>query len=161
MAYRVENTLEFEDAKLLFKNFSGRETKYNREGDRNFSVVIPDADVANQLAQDGWYVRQLRSRNPDEPGEYVLSVKVSYKGRPPRVVLIAHGRQTILDEQSINVMDYADIASVDLVVTPYNWSANGKTGVKAYLRSMYVTLAEDKFAAKYADMEFADDVPIY
>lgn len=161
MSYRVENVLEFENAKILFKNFSGKEKKFNREGDRNFTVIIPDEEMAIRLKNDGWNVRQLRSRDEDEPGDYAMRVTVSYKGRPPRVVLIAHGKQTVLDEQSINVMDYADIERVDLVVNPYNWEANGKVGVKAYLRSMYVTLAEDKFAAKYADMEFSDDVPLY
>lgn len=161
MSYRVESVLEFEDAKIIFKNFSGKEKKFNREGDRNFTVIIPDEEMAIRLKNDGWNVRQLRSRSEDEPGDYALQVTVSYKGRPPRVVLIAHGKQTVLDEQSINVMDYADIERVDLVVNPYNWEANGKVGVKAYLRSMYVTLVEDKFAAKYADMEFSDDVPLY
>lgn len=156
----AEKTLNIENAHIMFKNFSGKGSQFNREGDRNFCVRIDDADLARSLRNEGWNVKQLRPRDEDEEGTYYLQVKVSFKVSPPRVYMIAGKKKTLLDEEAINSLDYAEIQSADVIITPYNWEINGKKGVKAYLKIAYITIEQDAFAAKYAEEEGPEeDIP--
>lgn len=145
-------TFMIEDADLIFKNFAGNEDKYNRAGDRNFGVILP-ADVAAQMEKDGWNVRYLQPREEDDTPTPYVQVAVSFKNRPPRVVMITSTGRTPLTEDMVETLDYADIRMVDLIARGYDWEVNGKSGTKAYLQSMFVTIEEDALEQKYAEME--------
>jgi hypothetical protein len=58
-----------------------------------------------------------------------------------------------LDENSIETLDWAEIEKADLIVTPYAWTVGAKSGIKAYLKSLYVTVVEDELELKYARTE--------
>ena len=154
----ADNTIMFEGATLVFRNFAGKEGQYNREGDRNFSVIIPDETLAQTLLADGWNVKHLNPREEgDEPTPY-LQVAVNYKNRPPRIVMISSVARTNVSEEMVEVLDYAEIENADLIINPYDWEVNGKSGKKAYLKSLYVTIAEDALERKYAVVEASEDI---
>ena len=144
--------LNFENAKLIFKNFRGEKTQYNRAGNKNFCVVIEDPNDAETLRAHGWNVKQLVNREDEEDVLYYLPVAVSYEPYPPRVELIGRKR-VLLDDESTSTLDQVDIKSVDLVVRPYTWEVNGKEGIKAYVKTMYVVINEDPYAAKYEHLD--------
>lgn len=143
-----DNTVLLEDVRIIFRNFAGREGMYNREGDRNFAVLLP-RDVAESMVRDGWNVKLLKAREEGEEDQPYLSVSVSFKGRPPTIKMLTSRGSTDLDEDFVSVLDDVDIAQVDLIIRPYDWAVNGNTGRKAYLQSLYVTIIEDQLALKY------------
>lgn len=145
------NNIVIENAQIRFRNFSGKPGKYNAEGRRNFCVLLDD-DIVGPLKADGWNVKYLNPRDEGDLPQAYLQVAVSYDNIPPKIYLITSTGKTLLDEDSINILDWAEIENVDLIIRPYIWEVNDKSGVKAYCKSMYVTIVQDEFDKKYSDV---------
>lgn len=142
------NNITIENVRIGFRNFSGKEGKFNPKGDRNF-VIFLDENIAKELNNEGWNIRWLKPRNEDEEAQAILQVKVMYGKVPPTVLLIGSKGKTLLAEDNINILDWAEFQNVDVILRPYQWEVRGNTGVKAYLKKMYVTLVEDELEKKY------------
>ena len=145
--------LQIDGARIVYRNFSGIGSKFNREGDRNFSVVIPDQEMANTLIEEGWNVKIRAPREENEEPFIHLPVKIKFNDRGPNVYLQSGNSRVKLDEESISCLDNVDIINVDLDIRPYDWEVSGKTGRTAYLQSICVTQKIDRFAAKYSEDE--------
>lgn len=150
-----KDTVVLEDVQLRFRNFAGRPGMYNDEGDRNFAVLLP-THIADELARDGWNVKLLKAREEGEEDQPYLSVRVFFGNYPPTIKMITDRGTTLLDEESVEVLDWVDIKQVDLIIRPHNWSFGGKTGVKAYLKDLYITIIENPLEVKYSDIATVD-----
>ena len=157
------NNVLLKDSQLIFRNFSGREDQYNRQGNRNFCILLDD-DIAHEMLEDGWNVKQLKPREEGEEGSYYILAAVGYKALPPRIVLISSEGRTNLGEGEIDMLDWAELEKVDIILRPYDWEITNKDGItrgrKAYVKTMYAILAEDPLEREYGDLPPVDVEPI-
>lgn len=144
--------LMIDDARIIFRNFAGEGSMYNREGDRNFALVIPTEEQADALVAEGWNVKV---KDPVEEGDTPrmhLPVKVKFNDRGPKIILNSGGKPVELTEATVSCLDKLDIASVNMDIRPFDWGPiNGKCGRSAYLQALEVFQNIDRFSAKYAE----------
>lgn len=145
LTFAPRGILQIDEARIVYRNFTGEGSKFNREGDRNFAVVIDSQEIANRLVEEGWNVKIKPARNEDEEPFIILPVKLKFNDKGPNVYLQSGRNQVKLNEDEIACIDNIDILSVDLDIRPYDWEVNGKTGRTAYLQSMRVTQEVDRF----------------
>ena len=148
----MANNITVRDAKIIFRNFSGKESKFTPAGRKQFSLLIEDEEFAQTLKNDGWNIKPLRKRDPDEPQHYHLPIAVFFGSYPPAITMISGNTKVQLDEATVNMLDWSDILKVDLTVRPREYEIAGRKGLKAYLKTMFVTIEEDELAAEYADI---------
>ena len=147
------NNINIEGATIIWKNFSGERDKFN-PGKRGFSVVIDDSVMADEFKQEGWNVKERPLQEGADPSEqeWTLPVKLNMN-RYTQVWLIVGNHKTLLNEDTVAQLDVVDIVNCDISIRPYEWEMSGRTGITAYVDSMYVTIRENKFAEKYADLD--------
>jgi hypothetical protein len=146
----------FENAQIGFRNFEGREGLYNKVGERSFVIWLDDAR-AQELVSLGFNVKFPDPNNspeltdPENAFERppYLQVKVNVNNFGPKAYLIASDVKTRLDEQTLALIDVSSIDFSDIVINPYEWNVQGKSGVAAYLDAIYVNIQSDAFSSKY------------
>lgn len=155
----MERAIKVDNAYILpgdYRNFSGRPTKFNKAGGaRSFCIRLNDEQAA-WFKQQGFNVQEKINPNDPQAGPtYVLSIKVSFKVAPPRIVMITGNRGTELNENTVGLLDTAEIQYADMSINPYEYDVNGVHGYSAYVRDLYVTIAENPYAEKYRNLVMA------
>ena len=141
------------NAQLFKTNFSGKEIPpYNPEGRRNFCVFIDDIKVAKEMEADGWNIRWLEPKQEGDERRAFVSVAVNYSNIPPKIVLVTSKGQTRLGEEEVGMLDWAEKTNVDLTINPRVWDDNGRRRIKAYLRTMMVSIYEDDLEREIDEM---------
>jgi len=154
----VDN-ITIEDARIIFRNFSGTGSKFNREGQRNFCVVLEDQDAVNELKAQGWGIKTLKPRSEDDEPTNYIKVNVSYDYTPPVVYIVVGDKKTPIGEDTIGSIDHLEIKQADVVIRPYHWEVNGKEGIAAYLKTLYIVVAQDIINEKYSELEATTELP--
>lgn len=154
LTFAPKGILQIDDARIVFRNFEGRASKYNRQGDRNFALVIDDEEIAEALKKDGW---NIRIKPPKEEGDipfmYML-VKVKFNNYGPKVYLKTGDRKNRLNEDTVSCLDDVSILRVDLDIRPYDWEmSDGKSGRTAYLQAICVEQEVDRFAGDQVHLD--------
>lgn len=158
--FASRGVVQIDEARIIYRNFAGAPSKFNREGDRNFAVVIEDQDIAEALTEKGWNVKIKPPREEGDEPFMFLPVKVKFNDRGPRVYLqnsLGGRNRVTLDEDTVGILDNVDITNVDLDIRPYDWDVQGKTGRTAYLQSICVTQEVDRFLDRYAEQESPEE----
>lgn len=151
ITFAPRGILQIDDAHIIYRNFSGAPSKFNREGDRNFAIIIPDQELADALIEEGWNVKIKPPREDGDSPFMYLPVKIKFTDRGPKVYLLSGKARNVLTEETVGMLDDIDILSADIDIRPYDWEVNGKTGRTAYLQAMHVTQRVDRFTERYAD----------
>jgi len=160
LARRQRREFKVENAQILFKpNFEGRAEQFNTEGNRYFNLQLTK-EQADAMAVDGWNVKTWGGTEEGEEPYYFLKVAVSYRFKPPRLVLITthhtaagSGKaRTPLDEDLCECLDWTEFDFIDVIVEGSPYSINGKTGIKAYLKTGFFIVHEDELQQKYGHL---------
>ena len=102
------------DAELKYCNFDGRPSLYQKEGVRSFVVVL-EPSLASKMSHDGWNVKTLSSKTG------TIFILVVYM-------------------EAVTELLEVFPESLDLVLYPYSWSRDGKSGIKAFLKASNFTV---------------------
>lgn len=154
---KEELKFQVDDAEILWPNFSGVAREFNDEGDRNFVVVL-DTATADAMATDGWNVKCTIPDEENPVQRCVIQVTVKYRNKmgekvknPPKIVMISSKGHTDITEDTVELLDRVDIKRVDFQARAFEWGPiNGKFGITAYLKKMYIILDEDDLDRRYA-----------
>ena len=158
--FAARGVVQIDEARIIYRNFAGAPSKFNREGDRNFAVVIEDQDIAEALTEKGWNVKIKPPREEGDEPFMFLPVKVKFNERGPRVYLqnsLGGRNRVTLDEDTVGILDNVDITNVDLDIRPYDCDVQFNTYITAYLQSICVTQEVDRFLDRYAEQESPEE----
>lgn len=103
-----------ENAEIIFPNFSGEPTKFNAAGGKRTFCIKLGQEEASNMAKDGWNIKMLRAREEGDDDQPYIQVTVAYKIKPPKVTLITSTTRTLLTEDLVGTLDWADLRQVEI-----------------------------------------------
>lgn len=153
MVDNKKNNIKIMNAEIAFRNLSGNPGQYNQRGER-YCCVFLDDEVAETLKRDGWNVKTLMPKDEYETPRHYMQIYARFDHMPPNIFLVTSKGKTKLEESNVGLIDWAEIENVDLIIRPYDWTLkqSGKSGRKAMIKTMYVTIIEDELDTKYSNV---------
>lgn len=140
---------------IIWRNFEGRKEKYNEQGNRFFTLSLPE-NIANELQDQGFNVRMRVVESQDGPRTYYnLKVNLKYYGSQydPKVYFMqSDGEHATLDEHSVKLLDTTQFAEVAMDIYPKTYidMASGDEKLSARLNKLLFTQEVDEFEKEFA-----------
>lgn len=145
---RGTDLLLVDGARIMFENFAGAASMYNRAGDRNFCLVIETEEQADELTRRGWNVTVKPPREEGRAPLMFMKVKVKFTGWGPDIDLVTGEAVNRLDEETVKRLDRIQLDHVNMDIRAFDWETAGKTGRTAYLNSMEAVQRVNRFEAR-------------
>lgn len=148
----AKNKLELREVRIIWANFQGLRTEYNALGNRNFNILIEDEQLAQSIAEEGWNIKTRDGFEDGDPPFWTLAVKVNFDSAyPPRIYKINEDgtKKTLLDSKTVMILDLLKIKYADVLLSPFAWQSQGRSGISAYLDTMYVVVEENPLDLKW------------
>lgn len=153
----LEN-VDLENIRVLYgqssPNFSGRELRYNKAGDRNVCLLLP-MDIAERMGKLGWNVKF--PKDPESGQLPFIQVSTNFNCSPrlrPKIHMITGSNDIFLTEDNLHLLDEANILYVDVTLRDREWEPGRH---KAYVDTMYAVVQENRFAEKYRNRTMPRD----
>ena len=152
MSNIVQNTT------LVYKNFSGAPTKYNREGGRPTFAIVLDPQQADKFREKGFNIKPFRPQ--DEEELYSLEIKVNWNSRfPPNINVIelvqgqVKGKPKPKNRITSGVLDTFQIKKADVLFNGHEYDPVDHPGkCTAYLSTAYIHVELNELDAIYSEM---------
>ena len=179
MAKRVSNIV-IENANIIpgFKNFSGRVTRGNPTGKRQFCVEL-DWELAEklkndgwnvkvytynpeqfaELSKDGWNVKLKVSEDPDAEPLVFLQVNVRFDKVPPKILMVSKKNEIQIGESEVKDLDEYSFIKTNVIISPYHYETADKSGITAYLHTLYAVIDESPLDRWRSERIDDDDLP--
>ena len=160
-----QNKLEIVGGQMKYANFSGKPSKFNADGKRNFELLLPE-DAAYTLADAGWRIRKngydekLGKRRTgdvndklDDP-EFRLKVNVNLDSTNPPKMFKKTSKQLVpLDSSTCGSLDYTDVSDIFVEINGYDSAHDGH--YSGYLKTIVATVGDSMFDQLFGDLPIA------
>jgi hypothetical protein len=137
----MNKTVKVENARIIFRNFSGKERKNNEEGERTFCVVLDDS-TAKELSKSKWDVKWFNDVKQDDVSIPYLQVTINPNAFFPSVIIVEKDCRRIFNEDTVPMLDKIKIKSANVTMNGYSWVVGNHRGVKVYLEELIATIEE-------------------
>lgn len=151
--------LTIENVRIIFPNFEGRTTDRNKIGSREFSALL-DPELGAELASQGWNVKFPTEDKPNQNIYLPVTLSSGPMVQPwVKIVLVNNGQGTIVQPDDVEQLAMLDNISAgvraNLILSPYHWTVNGDSGIKAYVKKVYIYLddIDPNYAPHMEDFE--------
>ena len=167
MEKRGKEILRVESPEIFMINFAGRKTDSNPNGHRQFSLKLPSIEYAEQMKEEGWSVWYTKESERYGDATPCITVEMRWQSNPelkwlnPKIYKCTRKNPngTLIPEELIDELENDEIEDIVLDIRLRYWTINGKSGIKAYVDSMWLKIEDDDPSGKFWGYDEVEELP--